>query len=339
MKKVSIFLVALFIGAVGLQAQQKRVVHVQGHPHELLTKKAAEGKTRTAVSAIAPDTTWINPDNIICWIDDPNLNPDGAIDSAVLMIKWTDGKALDSLFVWGYRWTPYATYGTDTTYTVHHGIDMLRTIANNDQRFTTMLQYSGVYGHSVGGIGMNWYNEGTSCSRVSLDFNIADAQKNVDFVYFGDTPNCAKGQVTVPYISPNARTGQAATESRYTGILVHPFGAEYGYPAYDFDYWYLTGYIQDSQHWQAGWVELGFWGYFRADNWRVPVPSTDFNNDPDAAQFGITYEPLQNRQVHGFVFEPNIGDYIYEVHYFNGKPIFEGCDCRACSTNKGGSKK
>jgi hypothetical protein len=331
MKKYSYLFAALLLSAAMLAPQglsaQKRVIKAQGHPHEYLTKKAAEGTAvRTAVSTVTPDTTWLDPADVQCWIDEPLLDTCLRIDSAILIIKFTDGKEIDSMFVWGYRWNPIK-YGV---YIEHHGIDMLRTVANNDQRLTALLQYSGVSGHAVGGIGLNLYNEGEACYRVNLDFDIATAQRYEDFVYFGTTPNCDTGQVTVPYISPNTRIGQAATESRYTGILVHPFGAEYGYPADDFDFWYITGYIQDEQHWQSGWLLNGFWGYYRADNWRVPIPNLNplFEEDPDAAENGVTYELLTHRQVHGFVFEP-----AFTPHLFDGNMRFMDCRCASCPTN------
>jgi hypothetical protein len=303
----------------GLSAQQKRVVKVQGHPHELLTQKAAEGTAQRKAVSTPADTAYIDPDLVPCWIDEPGLDPELRIDSAYLMIRFTDSKAIDSLFVWGYRWNPYIE---------HHGIDMLRTVANNDRRLTVLLQYTGQSGHTVGGIGLNQYEEGTYCSRVDLDFDIYNAQREgyVDFKYFDD-PDCADGQVAVPdMLLVNTVIGNAATESRHTGILEHPFGAEYGYPAYDYDYWSLGGYIPGVQHWQAGWSKNGFWGYYRADNRRVPIPGTNFHSDPDAAQFSITYEPLQNQQVQGFVFEP-----AFVVHQFDGTPRYMDCRCAPCA--------
>jgi hypothetical protein len=330
MKRYFVFMIALFVSAAVYG--QQRVIKVQGHPHKFLTEKYG-GKedattTRKAVSTQAGDTVYIVPDSIKCWIDEPQLLLNEGIDSAYLIIKWTDGKAIDSVFVWGYRWNP-VRYGANYP---HHGIDMLRTVVNNDKRLSLLLQYSGVSGHSVGGLGLNMNNNGASCSRVPLDFDIAGAQQegNVDFVYFGDTACIVgKGQVDRPL---NANNDVNAAKYDYTrlGVIVHPFGAQFGYPAYDFDYWELDSYTPNVQHWQAGWVKNGFWGYFRADNLRVPIPSTDFNNDPDAAENGITYELLQNRQVHAFVFEPNVGGYVYEVHQFNGKMRFMDCGCAPC---------
>ncbi|MDR1500383.1 MAG: hypothetical protein LBI58_05330, partial [Tannerellaceae bacterium] len=167
-----ILVTALFVSAgmlapQGLSAQQ-RVVKVQGHPHELLTRRAAEGTALRAVSPPPRDISYVDPANIGCWIDEPNLSTSIEIDSAILMIKFTDGKNIDSLFVWGYRWNPYKVYGADTSFVQHHGIDMIRTVANNDKRLTVMLQYTGENGHTVGGIGADLYNDGASCSRVSL---------------------------------------------------------------------------------------------------------------------------------------------------------------------------
>jgi hypothetical protein len=318
----------------GLSARQ-RVVKVQGHPHESLTRMAAEGKVRTAVTAEPADTVYINPADIACWIDEPGLDPKYEVDSAFLMIKWTDAKALDSLFVWGYRWNPLDSCGDSIP---HHGIDMLRTVANNDRRLTVMLQYSGTFGHAAGGIGLNWANSGASCSRIELDFDIAGAQTSVDFSYFSPNEHCGEGQVAVP-VSANNNVLMAKNNDRRTGVLVHPFSAKFGYSAYDFDYWNLGGYTPTTKHWQSGWVNKGFWGYFRADDRRVPIPSTDFDNDPDAAQFGVTYEPLRNQQVHGFVYEPSPAPGIYTVHPFDGTPVFVGCNCAPCAEESKGGKK
>ncbi|MDR0699471.1 MAG: hypothetical protein LBG28_09700 [Tannerella sp.] len=345
MKKQIGFFVALLVSAgmlapQGLSAQQ-RVVKVQGHPHELLTKKAAEGTAKTAVSAAPTDTTYIVSDSIKCWIDAPKLRTDTQIDSAYLMIKFTDGKSIDNLFVWGYRWNPYIVYydqfgNRDSSFVQYHGIDMLRTVANNDGRLTVLLQYTGKSGHAVGGIGLNWNQDGLDCSRLMLNFDLdgAEADSNVRFIYSGSTPDCVDGQVTTPHIPVNTRTGQAASESENTGILKHPFGAEYGYPAYDYDFWNLVN-EDPNVHWQAGWYKYGVWGYYRAGNLRVPVPSADPNNDPDAALFSVTYEPLLNRQVHGFVFKR---DFI--VQYFDGTPWYIDCRCAPCTEeSKGGNKR
>jgi hypothetical protein len=329
MKKISKFFAALALSAgmlapAGLSAQE-RVVKVQGHPHRLLTQQAAR---KTAVAAAPTDTVYIDPKNIECWIDEPGFDPSLRTDSAYLIIKFTDDLTIDSVFVWGYRWNPYIE---------HHGIDMLSTVANNDQRLMVMLQYSGLYGHAVGGVGMNWYRGGIDCSRVEVDFNIAEAQKDqgwIDFRYFDD-PNCYEGQVSVP-VNANNSVLFAKLDYRKTGVLVHPFSAKFGISAYDFDYWTLTGSTIE-RHWQSGWVHQGYWAYYRADNRRIPIP-TGGDDDPDYSLLGVTYEPLGNQQVHGFVFRPSIPIdppyyYEYEVHQFDGDLIFVDCDCAPCPEN------
>jgi hypothetical protein len=341
MKKHLIFLIALCMSAgmfatQGLSAQ-KRVIKVQGHPHELLTDKygGKEDATtiREAVSVTLPDTTYINPASIACWIDEPKLISSERIDSAYLMIKWTDGKNLDSVFVWGYRWNPIR-YGDSIP---HHGIDMLRTVVNNDKRLSVLLQYTGASGHAVGGIGLNLYG---NCTRATIDFDIAAAQHDdpdsIWFSYFSPNKYCSEGQVTVPRNANNS-LNYAMIEYDSTRILMSPFGAEYGAPSYDFDFWYQTGYIQPQQHWQSGWVKKGFWSYYRADNWRVPIPDpkpTYPYDSPDAAEKGITYERLRHGQIHAFVYRPRIPsykyDYDFEVHYFDGTLQFMDCNCAPC---------
>jgi hypothetical protein len=343
MKRYFVFMIALFVSAAVYG--QQGVIKVQGHPHKSLTEKYG-GKedattTRKVVPTILPDTAYIDPEDIECWIkESEELDPFGT-DSAILIIKFTDRKTnLDSLYAWGFLWNHD---------TIHHGIDMLRTVVNNDKRLSLLLQYSGLYGHSIGGLGLNMYDDGTLCSRIDIDFSIANAQHDdpdsVLFSYFSPNKYCDEGQTAVP-LSANNSTNQAITDYRQTGILVHPFGAAYGHAAYDFDFWYFSGYTPNVRHWQSGWVKNGFWGYYRADNWRLPIPNPSLYppyDSPDAAEVGVTYEPLRTRQIHAFVFRPRIPlskyDYQYEVHYFDGDIRFLDCGCAPCPQNVTSKKK
>ncbi|MDR2384909.1 MAG: hypothetical protein LBD80_04500 [Tannerella sp.] len=359
---IALVLSAGMLAIQGLSAQ-KRAVKVQGHLHKLLTdkdggKEDATTTTRKAVSTRQVDTTWINPANVQCWIDQPKLDPN-ATDSAILIIKFTDRKSgLDSMYVWGYRWNAYSIFADpvtgepDTTYANLHGIDMLRSVVVNDMRLSALLQYAGAGGHLVGGLGVNMYDYGTACYRMDLDFDIYNAQHDVPdsvwFSYFEPNEYCDEGQTAVP-LSANNSTNMARTDYKQTGVLVHPFGAEYGQSAEDFDFWNLDAYPGPAalMHWQSGWMKNGFWGYYRADNWRVPVPSSNPNiylPDPEAAQYGVTYEPLQRWQVHAFVFRPRIQgtsqyDYQYELHYFDGAFKYMDCYCAPCPQNVTGKKE
>ncbi|MDR0733133.1 MAG: hypothetical protein LBF08_03610 [Dysgonamonadaceae bacterium] len=332
MKKYLFLFAALVMGAAMLAPQglsaQKRVVKVQGHPHELLTRKAAEGKLkRLHLKPPKALRGTIDPDNILCWANIANLitTPPAVVDTAYLLIKFTDGKisptGVDSLIVWGFRYNSIDSYG-DTTGI--HTIDMLRTVANLDKRLTVMLQYTGVYGYSVVGIG---YNHNKDCSRVPVffDYKGAVSDTTIAFHYIG-TPNCNVGQVAVPPI-PQTLAQLAIEIGDSTGIIDHPFNAFYGYPAYDYDYWKLD--MNDPtpalHSWQAGWKNA-YWGYFIGVNRQVPTTS-------NYAQLGIAYQVLNNQEVHGFVFE-SPADYP-PVHDFSGNLYYEDCTiCRTCQLLK-----
>jgi hypothetical protein len=71
---IALALCAGMLATQGLSAQ-KRVIKVQGHPHEYLTSKYGGGEdattTREAVFPQEVDTTYIVSDSIKCWIDQP----------------------------------------------------------------------------------------------------------------------------------------------------------------------------------------------------------------------------------------------------------------------------
>jgi hypothetical protein len=316
MKKVSILLVALFIGDVGLQAQQKRVVHVQGHPHEYLTKKA-NGRWKAPEPRLTDTPTdSVNPADIKCWIDEANLDTNLPMDSAILLVKFTGASIVDgdSILAWGYRWNSVDSYN-DTLQV--HAIDLIRAAANADQRLSFLIQYSGQSGHAVGGIGYNDANE--ECYGVPLVFDqkSTTADTLVCFHYTG-TPNCDPryNQVAVP-VDSVTQVALAIANGSDDGFIVHPFGAEYGYPAYDFDYWKPTE--EESYYvWQSGWY-YGYWNFFIKNDW-----TGAFNY----ANLGITYQLIGNHTVVGYVFSEA---YPAPSELMNGGYVPAPCDCRSCS--------
>lgn len=309
---------AAMLAPQGLSAQ-KGVVKVQGnHPHELLTRQAAQGKLRQRAQMVQQDTNYIDPGDIQCWAYEPNVT--SYTDTAYLLIKFTDGKSVqpftgDSLLVWGYCY--------NDQYVPHHTIDMLRTVANTDTRLTVLLQYTGTSGYSVGGVG---FNHGKDCSRVPVVFDYKGAVSDTTIVFrYTGNPNCDRGQVAVPPV-PQTLAQLAIEIGDSIGVIDHPFNAFYGYPAYDYDYWILNPSDPDSaiHSWQAGW-QSGYWGFYVATDLRIPGLN-------DYAEYGISYQELHNQDVHGFVFE--IGGVYPPAHDFSGTPYYPDCTniCRSCQT-------
>ncbi|MCD7978826.1 MAG: T9SS type A sorting domain-containing protein [Tannerellaceae bacterium] len=309
MKNITCLFVALCMSA-GLSAQQE-VVKVQGHPHPVLTQLKAEGKYQEPIRTRA-SLGEIDPEEITCWIGNPSSSL--PIDTAYLMVKWTDGKRdRDSLLVWGYRWNTVNSYETPVTV---HTIDMIRAVANADPRFSVLLQYTGATGYSVGGFGYNY--EG--CSRVPLafDYNGASTSSVVGFSYTG-SPNTSVGQVAIPP-SPQRQAELAisaanGTEgSTGTGVADHPFNIFYGYPAYDYDWWVLQTPENKDQEWLAGWNTNGYWSYFTGTDKQVPT---------NYAEESISFETVTNQSTHGFVFAL---DFNWNVD-MSGRITYVTCPC------------
>jgi hypothetical protein len=299
------------LAPTGLSAQ-KRVIKVQGHPHELLTQKhGGKEDAITRTREVTGSTANINLADITCWAGgvDPTIDPQ-YIDSAVLLVKWTDQKALsrgDSILIWGYRWNTITisvnpdgsrdTFPAATRYT----IDMIRAVGNADCAFSALLQNTSAGNFTAGGFG---YNFASPFERVPVQFNATGA-KNDSRIKFGyEYPNCNMSQGTVPYdVYAQATEAIRREEADFsstgiggTGIIRHPFDADYGYPAYDYDYWTLTNPGNLYYEWQAGWYN-GYWAFY---------VKPDLNGNFTYSGSGIATQGITNHSVSGFVFAINM---------------------------------
>jgi hypothetical protein len=331
MKKVFVLAMALCM-TLGLSAQKREgnVVTVQGHVHEWLTKQAA-GKEPAKVQPRTPvgSVYNVNPAQVNCWVGcvnttDPTMQP---VDTAYLLVKWTDGKAAkradkDSIMIWGYIWnskTPVYSYDVNK-----YSIDMIRAVANFDPHFTALLQNTGGGDFAVGGFG---YNCGAN-ARVPIEYDYTGAKResDTDTIHFRyDTaPNCAApyNQFALPDTTQRAIAMQAITDAfRRTGVIKHPFDAMYSYPAYDYDYWKVGTDRFNNYQWQAGWT-YGYWSF----NIREGLSGT-FTYAPN----GVATQQLQNNSVHYFVFAPIT---VYDP-FLDGNYSARGCSspyCADCNT-------
>ncbi|MDR1623851.1 MAG: hypothetical protein LBS04_02645 [Tannerellaceae bacterium] len=269
MKRVFVILMAFCLSA-GLSAQKRegKVVKVQGHVHELLTKYAA-AKGGTAPQTLRAGTgtvTNINPIDVACWVGClESQYPVTAIDTAYLLVKWmedpTDPDSDSRILLWGYQWVAQYThpdYGpTDVK---KYAIDMVRAVANYDCRFSALLQNAGGGGFTAGGFGYN----SNATTRVIPGFDLQGAQTDASIrFHYVAPPNCIHpaNQYAAP-ATPDATTlvQQAIAAAGSTGVIKHPLDAAYSYPAYDYDYWTVASW--DTNYlWQAGWYR-NFWAFF-----------------------------------------------------------------------------
>jgi hypothetical protein len=296
---------------------RKGVIHVQGHPHEYLTKLHG-GKEDAGTRIVRATGTVANIvlDSITCWTG--NVDPTLPIDSAVLLIKWTDGKLAsesgDSILAWGYRWNPVNKKGYAVT---KYTIDMIRAVANADCRFNALLQNTGGSDFIVGGFGYNLYDP----ERLPMTFDQAGAAADtlVEF-HYTVSPNCAMGQGAIPYDVPQQINyalikAQGDDSIKGTGIIEHPFDANYSYPAYDADYWAATSDISYYE-WQSGWYK-GYWAFSHKEQ---------LTGNLIADTLTITTRKLDNHYVDGFVFEDD--PLIWPPEYdMSGDFTTRECDC------------
>ncbi|MDR1331900.1 MAG: hypothetical protein LBK07_07325 [Tannerella sp.] len=301
MKKCFVFMmIALFMSAAvyAQHRDRKGVIHVQGHPHEYLTKLHG-GKEDVKTRAVTGSTADINLADIICWAGSPDTTR--TIDSAVLVIKWTSlppAYVQDSILIWGYRWNPQTAEGWDVT---KYTVDMIRAVANADCRFVALLQNSNGGSIAAGGFGYN-YGDDVERPSVWFDYNHASMDDTIKFHYEGP-PNCEYGQGAIPYNldSQWQEADRRAGVPNYSsgtgnGIIRHPFDADYGYPAYDFDYWIRSTPIivpTRPYSWQAGWY-YSYWAFYHKEQ---------LTGGFVADSLTITTRQLGNHYVDGFVFE------------------------------------
>jgi hypothetical protein len=304
---MKLFIAAFILVSAGLFTScdlnaQQRHVKVQGHPHEVLTRKIAEGTAQHPVEqpAITGSTTNIVPDSVHCWAGEPDEKL--PVDTAYLVVKFTDKKrdaTGDGILLWGYRFNS----GQNKT-----SLDMISAVGSIDPSFIVLLQNANVqYGYTVAGIGYNY----AACERVPLWFDLGSAVKDSAYIGFRYyyPPNTGMGQTTVPD-DPQAQAEAAITNAADTGVIVHPFDVvTYGYAAYDYDWWSLETDSTDYE-WQSGWYHNGYWSFYTKDQLDGPFSYSGV---------GVSSRVLKNNFVDGFAFSINFssvdmsGDYVGAV--------------------------
>jgi hypothetical protein len=271
----------------------------------------------------------INPGDVTCWIGcvDRSDLANNPVDTAYLLVKWTDDKAIergDSVLIWAYVWNTKTPQG----YAINkYSIDMLRAVANGDCRFSVLLQNTGGGNFAVGGFGYNF--DDLEPGRVPLEFDSVGAQglvarDTIQFRYTGN-PNCATpyNQFVTPD-SPFVYINRAIIQSAETGVIKHPLDAAYGYPAYDYDFWVLEDPGNNDHEWQAGW-NYNYWSF----NIREGL-SGSFTYPAN----GVATQLLNNNSVHYFVFAS--ADYNIPVNLDGDYSNPDCCttSCTNCSTSK-----
>lgn len=170
-------------------------------------------------------------------------------DRSALLVQFNDGGE-QKCYVWGYRW--------DSSRGETSGEDMIRAVAAECSDLTLFTQYTGWMGNTVCGIGYSKDNAITV--EITYNFEGAEADDNISFDYW--TPNTSMGQTEAPGADTQEICDNALMLAHDTHIIDHPINAlNYGYAAYDYDWWQPADSLADGMRWQAGWYK-GYWSYW-----------------------------------------------------------------------------
>ncbi|MDE6754267.1 MAG: hypothetical protein K2J82_06625 [Muribaculaceae bacterium] len=160
--------------------------------------------------------------------------------------------------VWGFRWS-----SEDYESGSPSGEDMFRAVASGSSDLLLFTQYTGWMGCTVDGIGYFDPQGEHIADHLSFDFANACKDEKISFDYF--TPNETMGQTKAPGNLTPLYCNRAIAESKKNNILDHPINAlEYGYAAYDYDYWLADDYVKEhanTMQWRSGWYD-GYWSYW-----------------------------------------------------------------------------
>lgn len=176
-------------------------------------------------------------------------------NKAALVVQFADGGP-EEAYVWGFRWNDDDFDGGTPS-----GEDMFRGIVAESADLLLFTQFTGSLGSTVDGIGYFDPEGPALASRIAYDFDGAKADPRVSFDYF--TPNTLMNQTKAPGNFTPAYCRRAIQQAADTRIIEHPINArEYGYPAYDYDWWQPSEPLDlSSMRWNAGWYD-GYWSYW-----------------------------------------------------------------------------
>lgn len=168
-------------------------------------------------------------------------------NEAALVIQFLDDFEKKAI-VWGYRWEE----GKEAT-----GEEMIREIARQSDDICALVQMTGVYGSTLDGVGYSKNNE--ILSHLYYDFEGASEDPYIMFDYY--SPNIMMGQHKAPGEEAERMCEQAISGAKESHIIEHPLNyADFGYPAYDYDWWKADSSSPDMR-WNAGWY-AGYWSYW-----------------------------------------------------------------------------
>lgn len=229
MKRFQLLAVMLLMLITSARAQTT----VQGVPRQF-----PDTRQNVAARTLQSGSECVDFDSIQFWAGSGN-------DRAALVIKWPKADGTSVCLVWGYKFTGQAT-----------GLEMIEAVTQADPSLKLLTQYTGCYGNTICGIGYGDVSD--------LAFNLTGAKADSRIILKYNSLNVQMGQTAFAGTNAARYAADAISEglSENIGVINHPFNQEdYGYPAYDYDYWQLPSTVSPSTLWLSGWYD-GYWSYW-----------------------------------------------------------------------------
>ncbi|MDE5957780.1 MAG: hypothetical protein K2G78_05675 [Muribaculaceae bacterium] len=169
---------------------------------------------------------------------------------AALIVQFNTGpeQSNPGAIVWGYRWEDGAT---------PNGVDLVKAVAGNSERLRILIQMTGDMGYTLDGVG--YCAPGRELLHaMTYDLDGAAADPRISFGFY--EPNTYMGQTSAPGAEAADFVAEAILDALDTHVILHPIDyTEYGYPAYDYDWWDIDD--DAAGIWNAGWYD-GYWSYW-----------------------------------------------------------------------------
>lgn len=180
--------------------------------------------------------------------------------------------------IWGFRWSSSQTVD---------GEEMIRAIAADAGDLVALIQYTGTMGSTLDGLGFAKDAE-TLLSHLTYDYDGASSDSRISFGF--DAPQTFMGQTEAPGVNALDQILEAIDAATETHVIEHPLNQrEYGYPAYDYDWWKLVG-SPANVFWNSGWYD-GYWSFWTGD--------TELNSLAYSGM-GMTSVDVEDGDVHGW---------------------------------------
>ena len=198
---------------------------------------------------------------------------------AALAIQFNEADETSDVLVWGFQWEDYEHPS---------GEDMFKAICANSDELVMLTQYTGQYGATLCGVGFG--NAEKLLDNIYYDFEMAVDYPFINFDFY--KTNSWFGQEEAPGDNTPEIVQVSIDDAYITHVIQHPLDYKaYGYPAYDYDCWFLNEEDAIDCHWESGWYE-GYWSFW--------LTNSNKTSDWMYSGTGFTGTKLEDGTIHGW---------------------------------------